>query len=133
MSKNCTCNQTNGDCCFSCCSNKNFVQDQVCCEWKTTSQTGLATTRTIYINSLKCPLFASGFVKYGCGVPNTPIQVQFLINGTVVGSPITLDEGGCLTFTAARFDEIQVIIPAALLTTATFEGEICVTPRYRLN
>lgn len=130
MSKSCQCDSAKGECCFSCCFNKNFVQDQVCCEWKAVG--GLtAVTRTIYVNSLKSPFFASGFVKYNSGLPTTPIEVQFLINGAVIGSPVTLDEGGCLTFTAARFDEIQVVIPAAA-AGVTFEGEICVTPRYRV-
>jgi hypothetical protein len=132
MSKDCRCDKRKGDdCCFNCCFDKDFVQDKVCCEWKALSSPAELIRRAIFINQLKCPFVTSGFVKYDCGIPGSQIGVRFLINGTQIGDPITLDEGGCLTFTATRFDEIQIVLPAT--GPATFEGEICVTPRYRLN
>jgi hypothetical protein len=130
-----SCNGKNkDDCCFSCCCDKEFVQDKLCCEFRLTTET-LTQIYTANSTGTCGGIFASGAIK-NCGP--TPLVVQFLRGVNATGSDGTLvrtlsiPSGGCGTFTVSGFDVIQVIATGATPDNPGI-GELCITPRYRIG
>ena len=107
---------------LSCCTDKVFVQDQVCSTW---SVTGAGTT-IIYANNIAQDIYASGYIKYETGVNS--ITVDFLNGATVVDS-ITIPPQSSSAFTERGFNQIRVTTTGAGL----HQGEICITTRYSLS
>ncbi|WP_413304353.1 S-Ena type endospore appendage [Bacillus sp. 1P10SD] len=119
-------------CCFSCCEEKEFITDKLCCEFTVTGTTR-ETANTIFTAdpSTSCNLVASGSIK-NCGTDI--LGVVFLrgvaANGTGGTDVRTLviPAGGCATFTVSRFDAIIVASPGAPST-----GELCIVQRFPVS
>lgn len=124
-----------GDCCFSCCEPKNFVQDKICSNFTAPGADEVGAT-VIYATNSNQVIFASGFVK---NEGTLPLTVQFVrgadpvtgTGGTIVRQ-IVVPVGGTTTFTVSKFDTIRVFAAGA---TAALPGagEICITPRYEIQ
>jgi hypothetical protein len=123
------------DCCFSCCFEKEHVQDKVCCDFSVTEE--VEPGNVIYsTNTTRCDnLVASGTIK-NCGP--FVLTVQFVrgtdetgASGTVI-KQIIIPVDGCTAFTLSRFDTIRAFATGASADNPGM-GEICITPRYTLN
>ncbi|MED0679036.1 hypothetical protein P4S83_17165 [Aneurinibacillus thermoaerophilus] len=120
---------------FSCCHQKEFVQDKLCCDFRLTTP-GPTTIYTADPTAVGCAgLFASGTIK-NCGTID--ITVTFLrgvgsdgIGGTVIRT-VVVPAGGCATFTVSGFDAITVTAPGATPAVPAV-GELCILPRYRIG
>ncbi|WP_240421684.1 DUF3992 domain-containing protein [Paenibacillus periandrae] len=124
----CNCNKGSKDeCCFTCCEDKQLVQDKVCSNFLI----AVATPRTIYtsVGVDARNFFASGTITYADGAD--PISVQFFLGTTASGPAILVDPGSSLSFTKTNFNSIQITAAGATADTPA-TGEICVTPRYRV-
>lgn len=118
------------DCCFSCCEEKELVQDKLCCDFtvpETAMDGGSATVIYATDAAVSCEnLVAPGTIK-NCG-PNI-LRVQFL-RGTTLVRQVDVPEGGCFTFVVARFDTIRAFLPQTPFRATS--GQICLTPRYTI-
>lgn len=120
-------------CCFSCCEEKEFITDKLCCDFTVTGTTQ-ETANTIFTGdpSISCNLVASGSIK-NCGTDI--LGVEFVrgvsattgLGGTVVRT-IIIPAGGCATFTVSRFDVIRVAS-----TTVPSTGELCIVQRFPVS
>ncbi|KOS30009.1 hypothetical protein ADK18_04195 [Bacillus anthracis] len=110
---------------LSCCSDKTFVQDQVCSAWSVTV-VGTAIDNVLYTNNIAQDVFGSGFVKYDVG-PG-PITVDFLVGATVVDT-ITVQPQSSGTFTVRYFTTVRI----STTGTTVNQGEFCITVRYPLS
>lgn len=131
-----------GDCCFSCCFEKESVQDKLCCDFTVTAAavtSGTQPFNTLFATdvTVSCEnLVASGTIK-NCG-PGT-LTVQFVrgasietgLGGTIVRT-LVIPPGGCALFTVARFDTIRAFGAAGTSSSNPTSGELCLTPRYRI-
>ncbi|MEZ2661734.1 S-Ena type endospore appendage [Aneurinibacillus aneurinilyticus] len=115
---------------FTCCPEKEFVQDKLCCDIRLTTTT--ATTVYILDSSIACAgLFASGMIK-NCNTAATDTLTVTFLRGTTTIRTITIPAGGCAAFTVSGFDTINVVAAAATPEVPAI-GEICITPRYRIG
>ncbi|WLR51938.1 hypothetical protein LC040_03230 [Bacillus tianshenii] len=125
------------DCCFSCCSEKDLVQDKMCCDFNVSVGTASGQREIIYATNgaVSCEnLVASGTVK-NCST-TAPLIVEFRrgVTDSGIGTlvrVITIPPAGCVTFVVARFDTIFVARPTGE-GAAPISGEICITPRYTI-
>ncbi|WP_052343787.1 DUF3992 domain-containing protein [Bacillus massiliigorillae] len=120
---------------FSCCDPKNFVQDKICNEFTVAGDT-VATAEVIFATNSNDVIYASGYIK---NTGNFPITVQFVkgadpidgTGGTVIRQSVVPIEG-TFNFTISRFDTIRVFATGATATLPA-AGEICISPRYRIQ
>ncbi|MEH7301281.1 S-Ena type endospore appendage [Neobacillus drentensis] len=120
-------------CCFSCCEEKEFITDKLCCDFTVTLTGPDGNANTIFTGDplIGCNLVASGSIK-NCG--SDILGVEFVrgvaangTGGTVVRTLIIL-AGGCATFTVSRFDVIRVASP-----TVPSTGELCIVQRFPVS
>ncbi|MEK5483778.1 MULTISPECIES: S-Ena type endospore appendage [unclassified Viridibacillus] len=125
------------DCCFSCCDEKEFIVDKLCCDFNVTGYSGAETFTTLYTSDLTtaCNLIASGFIK-NCG--NTSIIVQFVrgVNsggsgGTVIRT-LVIPVEGCATFVVSHFDVIRAQTESGTQQEHS-PGELCITQRFPIH
>jgi hypothetical protein len=122
-------------CCFSCCREETFVQDQLCCKFDVPASAA-AVTQTVYeTNVSPCKLVVSGNIML-CSAPfaSQTVTVTFL-RGTTPVETATITPGICFTFTKSNFTAIQLTFPSSGATTVPtttphWIGDVCVTPRY---
>ncbi len=109
-----------------------FVKDKICCEWCVPP----GQTRDVYV-AAGVHVFASGFISVNCDGESS-VQVRFLKDSAPVAGPFTVSGGGCMTFTAANFNRIQVTCPSVAGSVPNGDddfcsGKICITPRYQVK
>ncbi|MFS0865173.1 S-Ena type endospore appendage [Fredinandcohnia sp. 179-A 10B2 NHS] len=111
-----------------------FVKDKLCCHWCIPR----GQAQNVYVTA-GLNVFASGFISVDC-TGDSNVVVRFFNGNTPVAGPFGVFEGGCMTFTAANFNRIEVFCPAAPPGAADGEqddnncsGKICITPRYQVK
>ncbi|WLR51937.1 hypothetical protein LC040_03225 [Bacillus tianshenii] len=125
------------DCCFSCCKEKHLVQDKMCCEFTVTGgATAAANSIFVTDGAVSCEnLVASGNIK-NCST-TLSLTVEFVRGASAAGTggnvirTVVIPPGSCVTFTVARFDTIRGFGSGASATNP-IDGEICITPRYKV-
>ncbi|WP_106406379.1 DUF3992 domain-containing protein [Bacillus marinisedimentorum] len=121
------------NCCFNCCNEKDLVQDKICCDFSVA--VGGTPTVVYGTNADQCDtLVASGTIK-NCSQAN--MTVAFVRGANVDGTGGTairtavIPPGGCFVFTIGRFDVIRATT-ANTEAAGPAQGELCLTPRYKL-
>ncbi|WP_413304350.1 S-Ena type endospore appendage [Bacillus sp. 1P10SD] len=117
-------------CCFTCCPEKKFITDKLCCDF-----VSAAGTTTIFTGDLSvgCDIVASGSIK-NCGTATLTVTfLRGVSSGGTGGTPVRtvmIPAGGCVTFTVSRFDAITVSGGTA---DVPVPGEICIIQRFRVS
>lgn len=104
------------DCCFSCCKDKEFITDKLCCGFTVAAGASWYHPTTIFTGSIAtaCDLFATGTIE-NCGTRDIVVVFKRGVNsygenGKVIRT-VKIPAGGCVTFAVAHFDAIQAFFP----------------------
>ncbi len=126
-------NVSNGN--FSCCSQKSYVQDQICFPFNIIPVTN-SFFQELYVAGINpTKLFSTGTIFVSSAPVSRIITLNFYIGGsasTLVNS-VQITPGTTLSFTQSGFDTIELAVSACHTNTPNITGNVCMTVRYPVN
>lgn len=105
----------------------NFVKDKVTTGWSISQ----GSSQDVYVIVGLQNVYVSGFIAYDSGELET-VTVEFYDGNSLVGGPLTVNEGSSVAFTATGFNRIVVTVPSGNVDDIA-SGLLCLTSRYQVE